>query len=341
MKKRYYHIDFLRAFSILGVIVIHVYTQNLTNSIDYLIWNYLQFVVIAFVFCSGYVTFERSFSLIRRLLRLIIPFYLYFAAHLFLFILFPSFFQSFGVQKSFNYIIQSVFLYGGVGVNWLPLLFLELSIFVFTWRVLPIKVKSIYVLAAIAATVYFTSITFPYNFYRWVMWIPWSLVFLFAGYVYRKDKKESSNKIYFIWISIFTIVYTILLFVFVNLHKNIYFINNKYPPNLFYLSYGICVTLLLGIAGRLKIWSEGAVGKTVLFVSKYSYSIFFIHFIFLDITLTKLRFLWHLNVLEQILFVTFSALLIRLLLNGLQNGIHYSSLGVIFRKLIPSSITGN
>src|SRR5690242_6051295 len=110
MRQRYYFIDIVRALSLIGVIAVHTYSYHLSSPFNVFIWNSLQFVVIAFVFCSGFVlkTFD-TFNLPailswlkKRFIRLYIPFIMYFLVHYCLFLLFPHIFYHVGLQRSFS-----------------------------------------------------------------------------------------------------------------------------------------------------------------------------------------------------------------------------------------------
>ena len=125
-KSRAYSIDILRAFSIIGVMVIHSLALFLGPSAVNQLWNYLEFVVITFVACSGYVTWL-SFSnghksLLpwygNRFVRLYIPYLLYAAVYLVLH----------GMLFHTSFFVSSLFLTGGIDVGWLPLLFLQLAL---------------------------------------------------------------------------------------------------------------------------------------------------------------------------------------------------------------------
>ena len=91
-KKRFDEVDVLRAFGIIGVVIVHILTRNLTNPLSNFLWNNLQFFVISFVFCSGFILasiYENAFTSIsktialykKRLIRLLIPFYIYLIIH--------------------------------------------------------------------------------------------------------------------------------------------------------------------------------------------------------------------------------------------------------------------
>jgi surface polysaccharide O-acyltransferase-like enzyme len=55
MPKQIDFIDFVKAVAILSLIVIHFLAYHLDTKINFLIWNWLHFVVVAFVFAAGYL----------------------------------------------------------------------------------------------------------------------------------------------------------------------------------------------------------------------------------------------------------------------------------------------
>ncbi len=242
-------VDFLRSVAIIGVIVTHVYSYNLTNATNYAIWNYLHFVVVAFVFCSGFVmTAKYQYVLTdvtkifvwykKRFVRLLIPFYLYLFVHYTLWFLFPHFFSGLGLEKSPAFLLQSLLLIGGINLNWLPLLFIQLTI-LFPLFIFLIRKRNFlicYVVFAIMTTLFFTIQTFPYGYYRLVMWIPWSLILLLA----MKNSKK-----YILFSAISFTLFSILYMLFQTLHRSLTLIDHKYPPDFYYLSYATSITLLI------------------------------------------------------------------------------------------------
>lgn len=297
-KERFGHIDLLRAFAIVGMIAIHTLQYSLNGPVQIFFWNYLHFVEALFVFCSGYVLtahyqehFVSSSHLIKwyfkRITRLLVPFYLYLLAHYTLWILFPNLFSGLGLVKSFTFILQSIFLVGGVDVNWLVLLFVELTILLpIFFRLIKRKyLLAVFMVLALLATVFFTLHNLN-SIYRFVMWIPWSLILLFSILTSLKDlKKEIVHKKYF---SIGLLALGAFLFLFTlwsQTGNSLRLIDNKYPPNLFYLLYGFGATVIAFIISRWGFWQHRSVKHLWFFVSQNSYQLFFIHFVVLDLVL--------------------------------------------------------
>ncbi|HYK08509.1 MAG TPA: acyltransferase [Candidatus Eisenbacteria bacterium] len=293
MKERFVYIDFIRALSIIGVIAIHTLSFSLGSSINLFIWNFLQFVVGAFVFCSGFVHshYESKFTSFpvifswykKRAIRILLPFYIYFCVHFLLFFFFPTFFTHFGLQKSFSYIVGSIFLYGGINASWLPLLFLQLTVLTPLLFLLNKKrILWIYIICCVIVTAVGTLWFVPYSWYRGTMWIGWSLIFLLG---ILAPKIKSTGKLFAGLTLLGTILSSFLLFLFSNFHHSINFTDNKYPPNLYYLSYAVAGTSLLFLLSKkfIPVIPEW----TYEYISKKSYSLFFIHYIVLDFILNS------------------------------------------------------
>lgn len=294
------HIDFLRAFAILAVIVIHVFSDNLTNKLNFYIWNYLHVIIVGFVFCSGYVLYAgyghklTKFSLIlswykKRLIRLIVPFYWYLLAHYGLMLIFPKFFSGLGLTLSRDFIFQSITLIGGSNLNWLPLLFLQLAILFPLLVVIFHKFRKLfwtYIGVAILITVGFTIWQFPYNHYREVMWIPWSLFLVIPWYFVLREQKKKSSLVYFFLAMISAVCFVVLFVTWQHIGRSLTLIDNKYPPNLFYISYEAAGSFfLLGIS-FWSIFQNKCFVRIYQYISKESYGLFFIHYIVLDFVLS-------------------------------------------------------
>lgn len=321
--KRFEYIDFLRSVAIIGVIAIHTLSYHLTTSIITFIWNYLHFVVVAFVFCSGYVLTARykdsftSFSKTilwykKRCIRLLAPFYFYLIVHFSLLFLFPQYFSGLDLQKSPDYILKSFFLIGGANVSWLPLLFLELTL------LFPIFMRAkknflfFYIAFSIFVTIFFTIIIFPYNYYRFVMWIPWSFIFLFSIFVAKTEQGHSSNSkinyIFFIGCLVSGLLFLILNVLGPSFHRSFTLIDHKYPPDFYYLSYAFFITCLLGFLSRFIPWNSWT-KVTIRAISENSYQIFFIHYILLDFILKVSKILHFLqNPLTQFTIILLASL---------------------------------
>src|SRR3990167_529140 len=303
-KNRIEETDFLRAISTIGFIVVHVLSFNLASGYNHYIWNYLHFVEVGFVFCSGYVLAARyqnfaNWQEIRlwygkRLVRLLVPFYIYLLAHYVIWFLLPIYFSGIGLKKSLPFLLQSVFLVGGVELGWLPLLFLQMAI-LFPIFMMIRKKKFAFALVAIlslATAGIFILTPFFRPYYRFVMWIPWSFLLLFSISAYLKesgDKKKLESIIRRLLVGLVALVLFILLFLFWDTKGSTNLTSHKYPPDLYFLFYGIGMSSLVSLIGYLDFFKRSFIRRIIMYVSKQSYTLFFVHFIVLDFVITGVR----------------------------------------------------
>ena len=192
-KSRAFSIDILRAVSIIGVMVIHSLALFLGPTAINQTWNYLEFVVITFVFCSGYVTwlsFTRgNIHLVpwykKRFVRLYVPYLLYAGVYI---VLHKS-------AMTTPFILSSVFLTGGVDVGWLALLFLQLALVtpLLVWIAKDAKKYTIalFVTAIFALVTIFLPISSSYS--RAIAWFPWSFIYLLGMGIAKFDLKRNKH----------------------------------------------------------------------------------------------------------------------------------------------------
>lgn len=321
-KKRFEHIDFLRAIGIVGVIVIHTLSRNLVNQTNYFFWNWLHFVEVAFVFCSGYVltalykdkltSLSMTFSWYKkRLLNLLVPYWIYLAVHYLLMFFFPGFFSGLGLKLSSEFIIKSVTLVEGIDLSWLPLLFMQLTLLFPILLFLSNKRKLLiaFILLIVGFITFFTLFTFPRSDYRWVMWIGWSLVLMLSMYISKKDDSKKLGLI-----SLMSLIGFIgLSLILSDFHKSLQLTDNKYPPNFYFLAYGMIFTPLLIIMSKIPL--VGRLKSFYKFLSVNSYALYFIHYIVLDLNVKVMKpLVFGGNVLLQFGFVLIGSLLVSKLL---------------------------
>lgn len=294
MKKRIFQIDFLRTVALIAVVVVHTLQYNLSNSINLFFWNYLNFVVIAFVYCSAYVL-ELGYgnklnNLVgvlswwkKRLLRLIIPFYIYLFFHYLLWFLFPNLFNGFDLKNNFNYLKDSVLLIGGVSANWLPLLFIELALIFPLLKIIQKNTWLLvtYIFFCLIITGFYTCYTITgfslFRYYRLLMVIPYSLVALLAMQLAHKE----TTKKYLLTSLLSFICFYLLIFIWPILGKTNMF-SQKYPPNFYYFFYGLAMTGTTVLFSYLKIFQAKIIKKFILFSSTQVYNLFFASYIVND-----------------------------------------------------------
>lgn len=281
--ERYLVIDVLRGIAIFFVILLHTNAYFLHNKTAYLVWDYGQFAVPVFIFCSSYIFFQRKehhhYKYIisyfkKRFFRLVIPYYA------FLVIVFFLMWKKHELWST--YVWQSIFLYKGVDINWLVLLFLQFSILMPLLAYIENKIKPVfflYVVFALGSSVWlmFSPISLDYRF---VMWLPWSLFIIFSLYFIRYEKQ----KLFLAGGVIFSLfVFFLLRYIQIKTNHSLIMFNNKYPPNLYHISYGVLSVFVLYVLTERNVFSWFPVNKIFHFLSRYSFSLYFIHWLVIDV----------------------------------------------------------
>jgi fucose 4-O-acetylase-like acetyltransferase len=284
MKERDTTIDFLRGLSVILIVLIHVNAYFWTVPMANILANYSQFAVQVFVFCSAFVYFAKKtdapFNLSyiwKRVKRLVIPYYI-FVIFFFLFILFIKH-ESLSLQS----ISKWIFLLGDRDLNWLVVLFLD---FLFLMPLLRYFYSKqilfwLFTITSILSSILLLFFKSPVHF-RYIMWLPWSTVLIFT-YLYVQAKHK--DKFLIMTTIISGLLYGISRIVLNQQNHTLVFTENKYPPNIFYLSYGIICIVMQNLIHKKIYIEKTPLQKLFDFASKYSYPIFFIHFLYLYIFL--------------------------------------------------------
>ena len=118
------------------------------------------------------------------------------------------------------------------------------------------------------------------------MWLPWSLITIYAYYFvkYEKEKKWIVGNI-FLTAALFVMSYELLIM----RNYSLRFFNNKYPPNLYILSYGILSIALLFIIFKYINSRFKTITNILSFYSLYSYEIFFIQYVVIYLLNTYIK----------------------------------------------------
>ena len=305
-KARYVHIDYLRAIATVGFIFTHVLSDNLGNPRINFLWNYMHFVVVGLVFCSAYVyaaahesqkKLVYSFSWVKkRFLRLYVPFVIYLATHYILWFIFPHIFHGYQIKRSWSFILSSLTLTGGIDIGWIPVLFLELSLIFPLLLVIARRRKSrdILLILLALATLLMTFFRVFDEYSRALAWIPWSLVAL-LGFIYFDAQKASAKfakRLSIMTVGVMSIAWILLFMILRGMHNRLTLTVHKYPPDLYFLSYGIAITAVLLLLLTKKYHKQSRLTDFTKFVSSQSYTIFFVQYIVLDMVITNLRIGW-------------------------------------------------
>jgi len=293
-KPRNFIIDDLRGLGIFVMIMIHTNAYFLHNKIAYATLELSQFAVPLFVFCSSYLSFQKEliftpqtfFTYVKkRFLRLLPPYYIFLGIYLI--------FTYIAERKKITpaYITNNILMIGGLDFNWLVFLFLEFTFLTPFLYVLRKKKQGLFMLFLTVSM--FSSLVFlrftPLPNYRYFMWISWSLVIMFALFFVELEK----NKKFVIGAIVVSGVLFFLSRAYQGLtFHTLYQYNNKYPPNIYHLSYGIFATLILYKISQYNLLLPFR--KLFAYLSKFSYSIYFIHILVIYVVtiFMKIKFNW-------------------------------------------------
>lgn len=317
--ERFGAIDFLRGVAIFVMIALHTLSYFLSNKALYDLWNYGNFVVPIFIFVSAFLFFrkeltaktELSFSYIKkRLMRLIIPYYS------FLLVYFSLIFAFERHKLTGSFIVKNFTFLGGVDINWLVILFLYMAV------LLPVlafaQSKSRWAMNIVTALSLITSVVLVFIrlpiSYKLTMWIPWLLIVGVAYYHVQYGKNKNTLPVFFL---ASTMVFLISWLTLESIRKSTIFFDNKYPPNIYLLSYGT-----MWIGALLLVYPLISLQKQIVYFfnyfGTYSYTLFFIHYLVIYV-LTKSAPYRIFGWLPFFLFVTVLSVIVQVGLNQLSS----------------------
>ena len=143
------------------------------------------------------------------------------------------------------------------------------------------------------------------------MWPPWSLLIIFTFYFAdQQDKKYFLLKTMLLSLLAFFLLRYVL-----SLNDHTLVLQyNKYPPNLYYLSYGVFWISFLYFLYQRLFSRFSLVNKCLGFFSQFSYEIFFIHFLIIYV-ISSSKYYKHLNYLTFSLVVFILTIIMQLILN--------------------------
>lgn len=252
------------------MMVIHACSYFLKSKGVFLIWNYLQWAVPVFLFCSFYLSLksDKKIDFGKRLKRLFIPYWI------FLFIYFILLFIFEKKNFSFQYLTANIFLYKGLDFNWLVLLFFYFTFLIpfFKWLAKSKVFFYTFFGVALSSSIFFIfSKPIPYRF---IMWLPWSTYLYFTYFMIINEKNRLKTNL--LVIVSFT-VFLGLFFLEKNLGRNTSQFANKYPPTLLHLSFGMFSTIITYRMSKAGLFDLKWLRRILDFFSINSYSLYFIH----------------------------------------------------------------
>jgi len=316
-------IDYLRGLAMIIMILTHSLVPYFGLKNIFLFWDLIQFAVPIFVFCAGYLFFAKTLEIKdfnswlyikKRIVRVFFPFFIFFLVYLLILFITQS--------KNLNliFIYKSLSLTGGIDINWLVLLFIQFAFLFPFLRYLIIKKSFLTPIYYLLSTISALYILFP-NYqlltthYKLFMFLPWSLIIIYSYFFYKhKDNKKIIYSAIISGTIIFIISYLIKSFY----SSSLGLFANKYPPNLYYLSYGFTIMNILYLFfSKITNHQSLITDHCILFISANSYSLFFIHYLVIYL----LRYFGISKSIHWSLFfltVTLISLLIQFLFNQLK-----------------------
>lgn len=257
-----------------AMIVIHAIAYFFRDKLSFLIWDYSQWAVPVFLFCSFYIFFKfpkriAFFSYLKkRFSRLFIPYYI--------FLIFFYFLLYFFEKKSFfnfEYLKANIFIYKGLDFNWLVLLF---TYFTFLMPFIIWLKKNRFLYYGYFILSLFSSILFIFvkTNYRLTMWLPWSVLIFFT--IFFIENEKNWRKLFSVGL-ISLIIFLVTRLIEIKIGHNLSQFSNKYPPTIYHLSYGIFSTIIIAWLSKKNIFVYFNFDKFLYFLSINSYSLFFIH----------------------------------------------------------------
>lgn len=285
-------VDLLKAAAALLVVLIHV-TARYRNDSDlmYFFWDYIHFAVASFVLASGYLFQNKPptinnvrdyFAFLwKKFKRVVIPYYIFALVFSVAVVLFGE--KELTKVLDVGYILDTIFLWGGAGNNWIPLLFMGIMVLqgIESW-LNPRFPQFKYLLFTFALSISIFQMTreteFLSNFDRIFGWL---VIFYIGRYLYGRMELRRVLKI---WLFSFLLFLSLhYLFGVIGLDQGIF--NNKYPPNFYYLSYQVTATLplfyLLYKYSHTFLRSK-RVWAIIAFIAASSYEIFFYHLLIME-----------------------------------------------------------
>lgn len=273
-------IDHLKGIATLLVIFTHSIVFYTSNSFAFFLWDAVHFAVPLYVFSSVTLYFRKQKHLpidfarylLKRSVRLLKPWYAFLLVYF-------GLFAFLGKPFSFVFMRDSFLLIGGVDIGWLVLLFMMITcvlpFFLFLRRRSP-TLFYLFVTVSFLSSIILLFYIPPIN-YKWYLWLPWSVVIGYAAIFPYLKKKWQFTLIVLVTTAILS--YTLLrLF-----NRPLALFSNKYPPNSFYLFYGMSLVMILYQGSQHNLFRFRPIHQLLSYTGEHSYELFFIHYLILRV----------------------------------------------------------
>lgn len=299
MKKKhkyFFEIDILKAIAAVLVIVIHVLERYQGNSAArHTIWDLSHFSVGLFVFASGFLHGNSSTKvsdiksgikvLIKRVQRIVIPYFIYAIIAFTIFALMHSTDEILKIVD-LEYITDTLILHGGIGYNWITRIFMLITVTFIILELLKPKLRHIYTITCIIFAIIVSYLTFyTYDYLKYFYYLPgWFLIY-YSGYLlFRNYKIRISSLAKMITFYLLVFISCFILLKTLGQTTMIFF--HKYPPDLYFISYNAILSAIVSIfaiKAHKIIEQNDIIKKSITFLSRNSYEIFFIQLLVIQI----------------------------------------------------------
>lgn len=299
-KNRYSSIDIMRVVGTFLTMMAHVLPPNPILQVR-------TFDVVMLVFISGICSFKEGnisslkqyvHYIIKRIRRLVIPTYVLLVGMITVFYMLYTVLGGRPFFWSFKQIVDSFMLLDGVGYVWIVRVYLLMALIIpFIAKLNQrISTKSYAVIGIVWSIVLFcingiSSSSLPVSSLRFLYenYFVYLLGYGFVIFVSMAFTKDTGNKNLIILVIINFVICQIM-----NMIKGYGFspADYKYPPSLYYISYGLLVSVLVfSLLRKTHIHSE-----LLLWLSKNSFNIYILHIpcivIFNSISKHNISFHW-------------------------------------------------
>jgi hypothetical protein len=132
----------------------------------------------------------------------------------------------------------------------------------------------VYAFITVYTAIFFFFLPFPFH-WRWIMWLTWSFIGLYAIYFKHFEEDESARTISYM---LFATIFVMLVSVNTLLREQLMIYPTKYPPNILILAYGIMWIGIFDFLYQHKVFDYLRLVRPLAFLSQNSYSLFFIHY---------------------------------------------------------------
>lgn len=275
-------IDFLRALALIGIFIAHSGPSNM-------FFQLRNFDVVLMVILLGYtLSFNKSDNYIKYIKKRF--FKLILSTWVFTFIFFGIFFIVSLIKEDeyyfeFNQILGSFLIFNNmntIGYIWIMRVFFLIAILSPFLNFINKKIKSEYIFTSLVILIYLIYlILLDLKFKVRIIDLVFENVIIY-GIIYSlialygiRISLINNKKIYFHWV-VFLIIFISSMYYYKFDSIQLY----KYPPTIYYVSYGIFISLTLYLLFDIKIFENLLRNKFIEFVSFNSIWIYFWHIIF-------------------------------------------------------------